>query len=183
MGYSPWGRKELDTAEHIVIHLLSSFQNSGSVASSFLLPVLLSLVPFKKISLLSLWCDLRREPMETWVFNLPSSIIPASISFYYCYLFVYCLSSSPLDCGFQDNLFCSPAHPQHPEPFLTQVGVQQMTESICWRRKLATHSQHGGRKLATHSQHGGSRPTRSLDFLSCVLLVTRWVIILLTKNM
>ena len=166
MGYSPWGRKELDMTKHTVIHLLSSFQNSGSVASSSLLPVLLSLVPFKTISLLSLWCDLRREPMETWVFNLPS----ASIS-YYCYLFVYCLSSSPLDYGFQDNLFCSPAHPQHPEPFLTQVGVQQMTKSICWRRKLATHC-----------QHGGNRPTRSLDFLSCVLLVTGWVI-LLTENM
>ena len=83
VGYSPWGRKELDMTKHTVIHLLSSFQNSGSVASSSLLPVLLSLVPFKTISLLSLWCDLRREPMETWVFNLPS----ASIS-YYCYLFV-----------------------------------------------------------------------------------------------
>ena len=80
MGYSPWGRKELDMTEHTVIRLLSSFQNSCSVAPSFLLPVLLSLAPFKKISLLSLWCDLRREPMETWVFNLPS----ARISFYYC---------------------------------------------------------------------------------------------------
>lgn len=60
-------------------------------------------------------------------------------------------------------LFCSPVRPQHAEPSMTQAGVQQMTEPICWSRKLAPHS-----------QRVDSRP-RSLDFPSYALPATVWV--------
>lgn len=87
--------------------------------------------------------------------------LASSISFLLLFvnLCVYCLSSS-LEYGFQDNMsilftYISPA------PRI----IQQMTESIFWQRKLATHYQHvGGRFRSPEFPSSAFPSTAGVDF-------------------
>lgn len=72
-------------------------------------------------------------------------------------LCVFCLSSS-LECGFQDNMSilftCISPAPR---------TIQQMTESIFWQRKLATHYQHVGGRFRSPEF-----PSSALPSIACV---------------